>query len=1295
MVKPMKLKIFLTFLACIIFAPAELYAFDVNSFADLEDAINNSQKSIRFMVSNIDYTRNLPSFIYGVTPIDFYGNVTLDGDNRYQIFNFKYDADITFHDDISFVNSTGTFGGAIYSFANINLENVKTVFSGNDAGSGGAIYFLGQNSKITIDKSTAIFSGNSAGSGGAIASNYSNITIENSLVDFSGNIARNSGGAIYSSGYTSGQNQNPNIVIENSTAVFSGNSANTNGGAIYAYSGSKINIENSRVDFSGNSAEDASGGAIYLTDGSIVTFTYSDVNFSGNSTKNHFGGAIAAYNNSKINTENARVDFFGNSAWYSGGAIALLDRSTSTFKNSDIYFTSNTANEYGGAIYLIDNSTAIFDNSNVYFSGNSANFGGAVYADNNSKIVAYNNTNITFFGNSATSGGAIYFDDSSLVTFTDSYVDFSGNSAASGGAISAYSNLNITVDNNARVCFSGNSAAYGGAIAGYRNSKIVANNARVDFSGNSATYGGAIYLSGDNNIINFNNSEITAIGNIAVSSGGFIYSQGNSNIDINLNTMSLMNNTAKVGGTFYGEDGTTFKFSAPNSKIMDSTASYAGGYMALGEDGTGDFSNTALRALGNSAENGGFMYLSGAKAQFGKSSFEDNEAKKGGAIAILNDAIIEFSGSEGIFKNNKATEYGGAIYAESRTGARATVSVLSGNLIFENNKANGANNDIYAGRNITFELKAAQNSAIIMGGGIQGVQNSAVIKTGLGKLTLLDNSVNEYYGEFRIEQGIVEVNENATAKFGKLNIESEGIYSVINNAAQVTETGEANIKGSMEIDVDLDNLSADILKATGSRGNVNLSGSSKLKLNLYGTASLGKSEITIIEADNRVVGEFRGDPFESLGYAKEIGGENPGVIYSENRVYIQVIKGTNFEKELGNMTHNQREVARSADKITATMASGKIRSEFLSMINRLNEIQSKEAKKRGMDELSGAIIANMLSAGAYGNGHEETFERIQPRTKEGEEEIFKSMWGHGYGYGQERDKDDNSVEEFSVSGYGIEAGADLLTMRNVVGGVYAGYEKSRGKQGESKGEVKEIGAGLYGGWFGENVDVKGRIYGGKLQYKINRELKLLEEKTESEIEAYNIKGDVLAQYNIWLRDNLSIMPYGHMKVGYVSNSGVREKGRGGANIEIYDGSYARMEWIAGVSVNYVSGKLSLYGRISNGYVMFGENVKYKGEFMGTGEEMEIWGATSGKLSTGVGAGAEYEITSNWSVYANVSENYYEGGIEYYGNIGLNYSFGTGKIYKEENILEETEATEKEISEEDIREIENEGELSSY
>jgi predicted outer membrane repeat protein len=1101
-------------------------------------------------------------------------------------------------------------------------------------------------------------------------------------------MAVSSGGAVFAAG-------NSNVNFTSSTANFTRNMA-IGGGAVFAYSASNINFMNAAVNFASNTA--VGGGAISASNNSNINFAGSTVNFTSNTAVG--GGAVFAYN-SNINFASSTINFTSNTA-VGGGAIFAYGASNINFTSVTVNFINNMTAGYeggeipievegsvGGAVCAAAGSNVNFIYAIVNFAGNTANSsatvvdgmgssGGAVYAYDGSNV-NFTSSTVNFVNNMAVnSGGAISANISSEVNFTSATVNFTNNEAGLGGAVYAANGSNInftssTVNFTSNTANNGGGAIYFDAAASFIESDIV-------FRGNrSEINGGAIYLN-ENGSIDFGSSDITAEENVAVSSGGFLYSTGNRNIDINLDKIHLASNTAAAGGTFYGQSGTTFTFTAANSNITNSSASRAGGYIALGENGTGDFRSTVLTASGNSAQKGGFMYLAGANALFDKAEFENNQAQKGGAIALLNGATIEFSGSEGIFRNNTATEYGGAIYANGENGnnKKAVMSVLSGNVIFEGNIANGEANDIYLGEHTNFELIIDSISVVSMDGGIKGIENSIFTKTGLGKLELSNNSINKYYGNFKIEQGTVEA-ASAEITFGKLDIEANGIYSLINgNASQSTYTGETNIKGTLEIDADLDTYRADMLKAALNSANVDLKSTSKLKLNIYGAnRNIGENVITIIETQGKVNGKFSNDPFAELGYVREIGGKNPDLVYYDDRVDIVMIRGSNFEKEFGNLTHNQTEIARSADTITAGMGQrAGLSGEFLEVMNKIERLERLEEKKRALDELAGSEIANILSAGAYGYGHEEIFERLQPRMNE-DNKILKSMWGQAYSYGRDNDSDENSVKEFKISGYGIGAGADLVVLENKIAGVYGSYEKSAAKQGKSKADIEALGIGLYGGWFGEDVDVKARVYGGKLQYKIDRVLELLEERAQGETEGYNVKMDLLGQYNIWVNDEISISPYGHIKGGYVKNSAMKDKGRGGANMEVYDDSYARLETRFGVGINYAAiENLVVYAKVSGGYLAAGERAEYKGEFIDTGEEMNIWGAQGGKASFGAGIGAEYEITEKWSVYANISGNYFDSGKEYYGNAGVNYSFMTGKKEKAAEEKEPKEIREK-------------------
>ena len=150
----------------------------------------------------------------------------ISGGGSTRLFRLEEDRDATFRDLAlvdGYSNTSGHDGGAIRSFGDLTVERVA--FSGHDVPDlGGAIYAQ----EGTLEVIDSVFSGNEANSGGAIRVNGVDVTLTDiSGSTFDGNEARNgSGGALHvTSNYT------PNDVsITNST--FFQNQSRYSGGAI-------------------------------------------------------------------------------------------------------------------------------------------------------------------------------------------------------------------------------------------------------------------------------------------------------------------------------------------------------------------------------------------------------------------------------------------------------------------------------------------------------------------------------------------------------------------------------------------------------------------------------------------------------------------------------------------------------------------------------------------------------------------------------------------------------------------------------------------------------------------------------------------------------------------------------------------------------------------------------------------------------------------------------------------------------------------------------------------------------
>jgi hypothetical protein len=259
-------------------------------------------------------------------------------------------------------------------------------------------------------------------------------------------------------------------------------------------------------------------------------------------------------------------------------------------------------------------------------------------------------------------------------------------------------------------------------------------------------------------------------------------------------------------------------------------------------------------------------------------------------------------------------------------------------------------------------------------------------------------------------------------------------------------------------------------------------------------------------------------------------------------------------------------------------------------------------------------------------------------------------------FGANYAKDDNAGQT-NFGGYGFTGGTNLAFGDNWITGAYAGIGFSNMEQDASKAEMSEFGAGIYGGYFGERVDIKGRIYGGILNYAIERNMDTIGLRARSDFGAYNLKIDVRAERAGEINELYGYTLFGQIKSGYAGNSGVKESGGGAANLEIYANSYVRMEVLGGLELNFNNGKLVWRAKAFGGYLVAGNKPVFDGEFADNGRKREIWGSDRGSLGAGVSWGTEYKITEKINAYLNITFDAAERYSGYYGQVGASYRFG--------------------------------------
>jgi hypothetical protein len=299
--------------------------------------------------------------------------------------------------------STAGNGGAVYAL-NANLTVQDSVFGGNSAHFGGAIYSGSSTTTPTLALNSTTLSGNSANSGGAFLSdglssaNISNSTISGNsataccgggYIGHTGSVAIN--GALFSTNTLSPGGNGGGLALryigtpaQIGYSTISGNTtANGNGGGLWIRESDAM-IANTRIN--NNTADN--GGGVYLRDSRAIpsaAVTLTRDTLTGNTARAYGGGvdvdrlSTVTIGDSLIGTNHATL------APGIGGGIAVRSLASSAYIH-DTTLYANYAYAKGGGIAIpssgVGNLTTLVS---VTLTKNSTNatlgaIGGGIYA---------------------------------------------------------------------------------------------------------------------------------------------------------------------------------------------------------------------------------------------------------------------------------------------------------------------------------------------------------------------------------------------------------------------------------------------------------------------------------------------------------------------------------------------------------------------------------------------------------------------------------------------------------------------------------------------------------------------------------------------------------------------------------------------------------------------------------------------------------------------------------------------------------------------------------------------------
>ena len=1200
---------------------------------------------------------------------------------------------------------SSTKGGAIHNTQQSTMTiGDEVIFSSNTSvSSGGAIYNV-NSSSMTIGKN-AVFSSNTAGDHAGAISNQKSSMIIGSGVTFSSNAAVISAGALY--------NGDNGLVEIGDESIFEYNSAGNDGGALYNIGRSTLTIGNNTI-ISYNTAGNRGGGLFTGTNsvskiGDGVVFS-SNVANTGGAIHNIFNveigsGAVFSYNTAVSsggavhNTQGATMTigenavFHSNSAKY-GGTVYNSDNGIIEFGDG-VVFSSNSANSSGGALYNVQGSTITIGKNAVFSSNLTKKYAGAISSQNSFLEIG---SGVSFSSNVAVNNaGALYNGNAGLVEIAEDASFLFNTAGVDGGAIFNIGRSTFTIGNNALISHNTAGARGGGLFTGtYSLSKI---GDGVIFSSNVANTGGAIH-----NIFNVEiGSGAVFSYNTAVSSGGAVHNTQGATMTIGENAV-FHSNSAKYGGAIYNVQGSTITIG--DGVIFSSNSAEYGGAIYL-DEGVINMENPVF--TGNEAEKlGGAVYIEGenGKVEMNIKITKDIEVSGNTADKIDNvfylakeaelkldiDSGTTLNLKDGVMSENDNTAITktgeGLLFLDSENNRidgilnifggeiKTGYSIGCGNIFFDNSALLHITDDIEMKNEIYAKNGGVQDITIETDGeikltmsGIMGIGNETLNKNGTGSM-IFDTASSTNLLKTNLTEGTLRVltddyvSKNVEVSYGATLNGTGKITGDVINKGVVIPGGETSI-GTLTIDGNYTENGILGIRLYQNEiptnnlllvyGKADIDKASKIDLDLRYGFRIGE-EYTILTSSSGVSGIYD-------GFVNDLSSFDILISSDTNNVYLKLDGINTNYSSLSNLSHNQKEVSKTIDKIT-NGTDKEIENKISNIIGTAESLD-EEGKKAVFDEIAGSIYANMLYASADNSWRKQIYNQITKKInrdldREKQTTCTYNLWGQIYGSHIIRDTDSNSINKFTDdSAYAMIGWDNYCGEDNVILGYVAEFGKHKGKQGDDEFEMNDYKGGIYFGTFGKRWNFKSSLTGGYQQYEVDREQNLLQTTTESEYAGYSINAAADLYYTAYqtVKGNFSLSPFGGLEGSFVYTDAFKEKAKGNAAswLDVKENNFVIADAKLGFRVENIS-KLSWYAELSGKYNLTGEKGTFNAKINGVGDDIEIYGLKNGKISGKMEAGLDLKIGNHFDIFlVGICEQAEKFG-KYSGHIGVNYGW---------------------------------------
>ncbi|MCL2506412.1 MAG: OmpA family protein, partial [Endomicrobia bacterium] len=182
------------------------------------------------------------------------------------------------------------------------------------------------------------------------------------------------------------------------------------------------------------------------------------------------------------------------------------------------------------------------------------------------------------------------------------------------------------------------------------------------------------------------------------------------------------------------------------------------------------------------------------------------------------------------------------------------------------------------------------------------------------------------------------------------------------------------------------------------------------------------------------------------------------------------------------------------------------------------------------------------------------------------------------------------------------------------------------------------------------------------QYEGKRVQALLQSRTESSYDGWNINANVEAFYKILESDVMNLSPFAGVDGSFIRTSGFKEKGfdNAAAVLTVKDNQFEILNAVAGLRAEKEIGSLRWYGELGGKYNLRGSKGIFEATLNNLDNEFDIYGAGNNLLSGKAEIGFSADIWNGVEVFAMTSYEKAERFQQVVGEAGIGYRFGNAK-----------------------------------